>query len=96
MWLHAHYRLEAVVDVRPFPGLYRHPQFAQGLLRRALAGEGIAYHWIVTLAAARLAPLAGSPCRRMSLHQGFNRISYTAAAIPRRCVPTSLTSWTRL
>jgi len=51
--LFAHYRLEAVVDVRRFPGSRRQPQFAQEPLRRALAGEDIAYHWIVALGGRR-------------------------------------------
>jgi uncharacterized protein (DUF488 family) len=42
----AHYRLEAVADVRRFPGSRRQPQYAEAALRSALAGHGIAYHWL--------------------------------------------------
>ena len=49
----AHYRLEAVADVRRFPGSRQQPQFAQEPLRCALAEHGIAYEWIVTLGGRR-------------------------------------------
>jgi uncharacterized protein (DUF488 family) len=49
----AHYQLDAVADVRRFPGSRRQPQFAQEPLRRALAEQGIAYQWIVALGGHR-------------------------------------------
>jgi uncharacterized protein (DUF488 family) len=49
----AHYRVEAVVDVRRFPGSRRQPQFGQEPLRRALAENGIAYRWIEALGGRR-------------------------------------------
>src|SRR6188768_1290579 len=41
----AHYRLEAVVDVRRFPGSRRHPQYTEAVLSAALTEHGIAYRW---------------------------------------------------
>jgi len=47
------YQLEAVADVRRFPGSRRQPQYAQAPLRSALAEHGIAYHWIAALGGRR-------------------------------------------
>lgn len=47
------YQLEAVADVRRFPGSRRHPQYAQAPLDSALAGHGVAYHWIAALGGRR-------------------------------------------
>jgi uncharacterized protein (DUF488 family) len=49
----AHYQLEAVVDVRRFPGSRRLPQYAQVPLQGMLAGHGITYHWIAALGGRR-------------------------------------------
>jgi uncharacterized protein (DUF488 family) len=49
----AHYELEAVADVRRFPGSRRQPQYAQAPLCSALAEHGIAYHWIAALGGRR-------------------------------------------
>jgi uncharacterized protein (DUF488 family) len=49
----AGYRLEAVADVRRFPGSRRQPQFAQAALRESLAGRGIAYCWLPALGGRR-------------------------------------------
>jgi uncharacterized protein (DUF488 family) len=49
----AHYRIEAVADVRRFPGSRRQPQYAQAPLGAALAENGIAYHWIEALGGRR-------------------------------------------
>ncbi len=56
----AHYQLEAVADVRRFPGSRRQPQYAQAPLRSALAEHHIAYHWIVALGGRRR-PRVDSP-----------------------------------
>ena len=56
----AHYRLEAVADVRRFPGSRRQPQYAQAALRTALAEHGIAYRWLPALGGRRR-PLPDSP-----------------------------------
>jgi uncharacterized protein (DUF488 family) len=49
----ARYRLEAVADVRRFPGSRRQPQYSQAALRDALAGLGIAYRWLPALGGRR-------------------------------------------
>jgi uncharacterized protein (DUF488 family) len=56
----AHYELEAVADVRRFPGSRRQPQYAQATLHSALAEHGIAYDWIAALGGRRR-PHADSP-----------------------------------
>ena len=48
-----HYQIEAVADVRRFPGSRRQPQFAQAPLGGALAADGIAYRWIAALGGRR-------------------------------------------
>jgi uncharacterized protein (DUF488 family) len=55
-----HYRIEAVADVRRFPGSRWQPQYAQGALGGALTEDGIAYHWIAALGGRRR-PRSDSP-----------------------------------
>lgn len=45
--------IEAVADVRRFPGSRRHPQFGGEALGAALESEGIAYHWFSELGGRR-------------------------------------------
>jgi uncharacterized protein (DUF488 family) len=45
--------IEAVADVRRFPGSRRHPQFGAEALAASLAGSGIAYHWFAELGGRR-------------------------------------------
>ncbi len=47
------YRIEALADVRSFPGSRRNPQFNQAALRDALNRAGISYHHMVTLGGKR-------------------------------------------
>jgi uncharacterized protein (DUF488 family) len=56
----AHYRLEAVADVRRFPGSRRHPQYAETALSSVLTKHGIAYRWLPALGGRRR-PLPDSP-----------------------------------
>jgi uncharacterized protein (DUF488 family) len=56
----AHFRLEAVADVRRFPGSRRHPQYGQTTLSATLAEHGIAYRWLPALGGRRR-PLKDSP-----------------------------------
>jgi uncharacterized protein (DUF488 family) len=49
----AHYRLEAVADVRRFPGSRRQPQYGQAALRDSLAGHGVEYRWLPALGGRR-------------------------------------------
>lgn len=45
--------IEAIADVRRFPGSRRHPQFGTEALGAALAAHGIAYHWFAELGGRR-------------------------------------------
>jgi uncharacterized protein (DUF488 family) len=56
----AHYRIEAVADVRRFPGSRRLPQYGQESLANALAEQGVAYYWIESLGGRRR-PQSDSP-----------------------------------
>ena len=56
----AHFRLEALADVRRFPGSRRHPQYGVALLSATLAEHGIAYRWLPALGGRRR-PLPDSP-----------------------------------
>src|SRR5690554_5334048 len=48
-----HYRIEAVADVRRFPGSRRLPQFGQDALRASLRAAGIEYQLIAELGGRR-------------------------------------------
>src|SRR3984885_15075957 len=48
-----HYRIEAVADVRRFPGSRRQPLYAQVPLGSALTEDDITYQWIVALGGRR-------------------------------------------
>jgi len=48
-----HFGLEAVADVRRFPGSRRQPQYAQAALEASLAEHGIAYQWFPALGGRR-------------------------------------------
>jgi len=50
--LSAH-KIEALADVRSFPGSRRHPQFNQAALSQALNAAGISYHHMVSLGGKR-------------------------------------------
>jgi uncharacterized protein (DUF488 family) len=56
----ATYRLEAVADVRRYPGSRGHPQYAEAALRATLAEHGIGYRWLPALGGRRR-PLPDSP-----------------------------------
>ena len=45
--------IEAVADVRRFPGSRRHPQFGTEALASSLHSSGLAYHWIPQLGGRR-------------------------------------------
>lgn len=47
--------IEAVADVRRFPGSRRHPQFGGPVLEANLAGHGIDYAWLARLGGRRRA-----------------------------------------
>lgn len=53
--------IEALVDVRSFPGSRRNPQFNQPALREALKAAGISYHHMVSLGGKRESSGAAEP-----------------------------------
>jgi uncharacterized protein (DUF488 family) len=53
--LRAH-RIEALADVRSFPGSRRNPQFNQPALKQSLNDAGITYHHMVSLGGKRESP----------------------------------------
>jgi len=48
-----HYRIECLVDIRPFPGSRHNPQFNREQLEAALPAAGIEYRWLVALGGYR-------------------------------------------
>lgn len=56
----AQYRIEAVADVRRFPGSRRYPHFAGEALAQSLPAHGVAYQWLPKLGGRRR-PHADSP-----------------------------------
>jgi uncharacterized protein (DUF488 family) len=55
----ARWEIEALVDVRRFPGSRRQPHFESAALRDSLAAAGVAYLWLPSLGGRRR-PLADS------------------------------------
>ena len=47
------HRIEAVVDIRRFPGSRKHPHFSQESLAATLPEHGIEYHWLEALGGRR-------------------------------------------
>ena len=47
------YRIEAIADVRRFPGSRRHPHFASEALAQSLPAHRIAYQWLPKLGGRR-------------------------------------------
>jgi hypothetical protein len=42
----AGYRIEAIADVRIFPGSRKYPQYGKDVLAASLAGKAIGYEWL--------------------------------------------------
>lgn len=64
--------IEAIVDVRRFPGSKRYPWFAAEAMAQQLPGAGIGYHWLPQLGGRRSAQ-PGSPngAWRNAAFQGY-------------------------
>ena len=68
----AGYRIEAVADVRRFPGSRRYPHFASEALADLLPAHGIAYRWIPKLGGRRkLQPGSPNTAWRNASFQGY-------------------------
>lgn len=73
------YRIEAIADVRRFPGSRRHPHFASDALAITLPAHGIAYQWIPKLGGRRkVQPGSPNTAWRNASFQGY--ADYTATA----------------
>jgi uncharacterized protein (DUF488 family) len=71
------YRIEAIADVRRFPGSRRHPHFASEALAATLPAPGIAYQWMPKLGGRRKAhPDSPNTAWRNASFQGY--ADYTA------------------
>ena len=53
LWLLQKHGIEALVDVRRYPGSRRHPHFSRESLSASMGEEGIVYHWLEPLGGNR-------------------------------------------
>lgn len=73
------YRIEAIADVRRFPGSRRYPHFASEAMAENLPAHGIAYHGLPKLGGRRKAqPDSPNTAWRNASFQGY--ADYTATA----------------
>ena len=73
------YRIEAIADVRRFPGSRRHPHFAGEALAATLPAHRIAYQWMPRLGGRRkVQPGSPNTAWRNASFQGY--ADYTATA----------------
>ncbi|KZC16263.1 hypothetical protein RHOFW510R12_18230 [Rhodanobacter sp. FW510-R12] len=71
------YRIEAIADVRRFPGSRRHPHFASDALAATLPAHGIAYRWMPRLGGRRkVQPGSPNTAWRNAAFRGY--ADYTA------------------
>jgi uncharacterized protein (DUF488 family) len=57
----AQHQVEALVDIRRFPGSRKHPQFNRDSLAAALQKAGVEYHWLEDLGGRRSKQRGESP-----------------------------------
>jgi uncharacterized protein (DUF488 family) len=75
----AEYGIEAIADVRRFPGSRRHPHFASDALAATLPAHGIAYRWIPRLGGRRkVQPGSPNTAWRNASFQGYADYAATA------------------
>src|SRR5262245_32492186 len=66
----ARYQIEALVDIRRFPGSRKHPHFNRDNLAAALPEQGVEYHWLEALGGRRHQQRDESPNRGLE-NQGL-------------------------
>ena len=66
----AQHEVEALVDIRRFPGSRKHPHFHRNSLAAALPKSGVEYHWLEALGGRRHKQRGESPNRGLE-NQGF-------------------------
>jgi uncharacterized protein (DUF488 family) len=72
VWLLRKHEVQALVDIRSYPGSRRHPQFSRESLSASLQEEDIEYHWLEALGGFRnrTKDAAPSPNRGIE-HEAF-------------------------
>src|SRR5574337_265213 len=79
------YRIQAIADVRRFPGSRRHPHFASAAMAGALPAHGIAYQWIPKLGGRRkVLPDSPNTAWRNAAFQGYAERSRRASRVRTR------------
>jgi uncharacterized protein (DUF488 family) len=80
IWLLRKHGIEALVDIRRFPGSRKHPHFSRDNLAVALADEHMEYHWLEALGGRRHRKKADPPSPNPGLrNQSFrNYADYMA------------------
>jgi uncharacterized protein (DUF488 family) len=66
----ARHEVEALLDIRRFPGSRKHPHFSRDNLAAALPESGVEYHWLEALGGRRHKQREESPNRGLE-NQGF-------------------------
>jgi uncharacterized protein (DUF488 family) len=66
----ARHGVEALADIRRFPGSRKHPHFSRDNLAAALSQSGVDYHWLEALGGRRHRQRDESPNRGLE-NQGF-------------------------
>jgi uncharacterized protein (DUF488 family) len=66
----AQHQIEALVDIRRFPGSRKHPHFNRDNLAAAVPKAGVEYHWLEALGGRRHKQRGESPNRGLE-NQGF-------------------------
>ena len=75
----AEYRIEAIADVRSFPGSRKYPQYGKEMLAVTLAAHAIGYHWLGTLGRRRrVSPDSPNTAWRNASFRGY--ADYMASA----------------
>ena len=63
----AHHQIEALVDIRRFPGSRKFPHLGQQSLAAALPDAGMEYHWLEALGGRRRSEKGGPASRNLGL-----------------------------
>ena len=65
----ARHEVEALVDIRRFPGSRKHPHFSRDNLAASLPKSGVEYHWLEALGGRRPKRRDESPNRGLCADQ---------------------------
>ena len=67
LWLLRKHWIEALVDIRRYPGSKRHPHFSQDSLSVSLGEDDIEYHWLEALGGNRKRAKDDPPSRNLGI-----------------------------